>query len=246
MEMNDSSERARSVTVVPDDRLIAVNGAALFFEFEAPETLHALQWSGESGHMELTGEENRLLEAASYETEVAPYVSLWQAEKARLDKAAAEAAEEYNSLANTKARKLAEINAACDAALAALTASYPASELLTFDKQEAEAACDAALAALTASYPASELLTFDKQEAEARALLADPEASTPFLTPLAAARGMETEELARKVIAKADAFTTASGHVIGLRQKDEDRLKAAQSVEDVAAIVPDYALPEVG
>ena len=218
MEMNDSSERARSVTVVPDDRLIAVNGAALFFEFEAPETLHALQWSGESGHMELTGEENRLLEAASYETEVAPYVALWQAEKDRLDKAAAEAAEEYNSLANTKARKLAEINAACDAALAALTASYPSSELLTFDKQEAEA----------------------------RALLADPEASTPFLTPLAAARGMETEALARKVIAKADAFTTASGHVIGLRQKDEDRLKAAQSVEDVAAIVPDYALPEVG
>ena len=218
MEMNDSSERARSVTVVPDDRLIAVNGAALFFEFEAPETLHALQWSGESGHMELTGEDNRLLEAASYETEVAPYVSLWQAEKARLDKAAAEAAEEYNSLANTKARKLAEINAACDAALAALTASYPASELLTFDKQEAEA----------------------------RALLAGPEAVTPFLTPLAAARGLETEELARKVIAKADAFTTASGHVIGLRQKDEDRLKAAQSVEDVAAIVPDYALPEVG
>ena len=218
MEMNDSSERARSVTVVPDDRLIAVNGAALFFEFEAPETLHALQWNGESGHMELTGEENRLLEAASYETEVAPYVSLWQAEKARLDKAAAEAAEEYNSLANTKARKLAEINAACDAALAGLTASYPDSELLTIDKQEAEA----------------------------RALLADPEAVTPFLTPLAAARGMETEELARKVIAKADAFTTASGHVIGLRQKDEDRLKAAQSVEDVAAIVPDYALPEVG
>ena len=216
MEMNDSSERARSVTVVPDDRLIAVNGVALFFEFEAPETLHALQWSGESGHMELTGEDNRLLEAASYETEVAPYVSLWQAEKARLDKAAAEAAEEYNSLANTKARKLAEINAACDAALAALTASYPASELLTFDKQEAEA----------------------------RALLADPEAVTPFLTPLAAARGMETEALARKVIAKADAFTTASGHVIGLRQKDEDRLKAAQSVEDVAAIVPEYHLPE--
>ena len=216
MEMNDSSERARSVTVVPDDRLIAVNGAALFFEFEAPETLHALQWSGESGHMELTGEENRLLEAASYETEVAPYVSLWQAEKARLDKAAAEAAEEYNSLANTKARKLAEINAACDAALAALTASYPSSELLTFDKQETEA----------------------------RALLADPEAVTPFLTPLAAARGMEIEALARKVIAKADAFTTASGYVIGLRQKDEDRLKAAQTVEDVAAIVPEYRLPE--
>ena len=111
---------------------------------------------------------------------------------------------------------------------------------------EINAACDAALASLTADYPESELLTFDKQEAEARALLADPEAVTPFLTPLAAARGMAVEELAQKVIAKADAFTTASGHVIGLRQKDEDRLKAAQTVEDVAAIVPDYRLPEAG
>lgn len=218
MEQTETSQRAQSVTVVPDDHLIAVNGKALFFTFEAPGNLHALQWNGESGHMELTGEDNHLLDAASYETEVAPYVALWQAEKERLDKAAAEAAEEYNSLANTKARKLTEINAACDAALAALTSSYPSSELLTFDKQEVEA----------------------------RALLADPEASTPFLTPLAAARGLETEELARKVIAKADAFTTASGHVIGLRQKDEDRLKAAQSVEDVAAIVPDYRLPEAG
>ena len=109
---------------------------------------------------------------------------------------------------------------------------------------EINAACNAALAVLTASYPSSELLTFDKQEAEARALLVDPKVSTPFLTPLAAARGMATEELARKVIAKADAFTTASGYVIGLRQKDEDRIKAAQSVDDVAAIVPEYRLPE--
>ena len=204
------------VTVVPKDRLIIVDGVALNLSFDAPESMHALQWDGQRGHIEWADDDNWPLEPEAYNDEVAPYVALWQAEKDRLDKAAAEAAEEYNSLANTKARKLAEINAACDAALAALTASYPSSELLTFDKQEAEA----------------------------RALLADPEAATPFLTPLAAARGMTVEELARKVIAKADAFTTASGHVIGLRQKDEDRLKAAQSVEDVAAIVPEYRLPE--
>ena len=206
------------VTVVPKDRLIIVDGVALNFVFDAPETMHALQWDGQRGHIEWADDDNWPLEPEAYNDEVAPYVALWQAEKALRDKAAAEAAEEYNSLASTKARKLAEINAACDAALAALTAGYPSSELLTFDKQEAEA----------------------------RALLADPEAATPFLTPLAAARGLETEELARKVIAKADAFTTASGHVIGLRQKDEDRLKAAQSVEDVAAIVPEYRLPEAG
>ena len=206
------------VTVVPKDHLIIVDGVALNLAFDAPETMHALQWDGQRGHIEWEDDDNWPLEPEAYNDEVAPYVALWQAEKDRLDKAAAEAAEEYHSLANTKARKLAEINAACDAALAALTADYPSSELLTFDKQEAEA----------------------------RALLADPEAATPFLTPLAAARGLETEELARKVIAKADAFTTASGHVIGLRQKDEDRLKAAQSVEDVVAIVPEYVLPEVG
>lgn len=206
------------VTVVPKDRLIIVDGVALNLSFDAPESMHALQWDGQRGHIEWADDDNWPLEPEAYNDEVAPYVALWQAEKALRDKAAAEAAEEYNSLASTKTRKLAEINAACDAALAALTAGYPSSELLTFDKQEAEA----------------------------RALLADPEAATPFLTPLAAARGLETEELARKVIAKADAFTTASGHVIGLRQKDEDRLKAAQSVEDVAAIVPEYRLPEAG
>ena len=204
------------VTVVPKDHLIIVDGVALNLSFDAPESMHALQWDGQRGHIEWEDDYNWTLEPEAYNDEVAPYVALWQAEKDRLDKAAAEAAEEYNSLASTKSRKLAEINAACDAALASLTADYPESELLTFDKQEAEA----------------------------RALLADPEAVTPFLTPLAAARGMETEELARKVIAKADAFTTASGHVIGLRQKDEDRLKAAQTVEDVVAIVPEYRLPE--
>ena len=204
------------VTVVPKDRLIIVDGVALNLSFDAPESMHALQWDGQRGHIEWADDDNWPLEPEAYNDEVAPYVALWQAEKALRDKAAAEAAEEYNSLASTKARKLAEINAACDAALAALTASYPSSELLTFDKQETEA----------------------------RALLADPEAVTPFLTPLAAARGMEIEALARKVIAKADAFTTASGYVIGLRQKDEDRLKAAQTVEDVAAIVPEYRLPE--
>ena len=206
------------VTVVPKDRLIIVDGVALNLSFDAPESMHALQWDGQRGHIEWADDDNWPLEPEAYNDEVAPYVALWQAEKSLRDKAAAEAAEEYNSLASTKARKLAEINAACDAALAALTASYPSSELLTFDKQEAEA----------------------------RALLADPEAATPFLTPLAAARGLETEDLARKVIAKADAFTTASGHVIGLRQKDEDRLKAAQTVEDVAVIVPEYRLPEAG
>ena len=122
--------------------------------------------------------------------------------------------------------------------------------LLTLDELKAaklaeiNTGCQRMLDRLTATYPAAELLTFDKQEAEARALIAAPDTSAPLLTALAVARGIGTTELALRVIAKADAFTAASGHIIGLRQKDEDRLKAAQSVEDVAAIVPEYRLPE--
>ena len=45
-----------SVTVVPGDRLIIVDGEAIVFEspFPAPSNLHALQWNGTSGEIEWT------------------------------------------------------------------------------------------------------------------------------------------------------------------------------------------------
>ena len=110
---------------------------------------------------------------------------------------------------------------------------------------EINAACDAAIAALTASYPESELRTFDKQEAEARALLADPATSAPLLTQLAAERGISVLELAQRVQKKADAFTVASGCIIGQRQKYKDVLDAARTAEDARAVVPAYAMPAV-
>ena len=70
-------------------------------------------------------------------------------------------------LARAKARKLREINDACDAALGALTSTYPAHELDTFSKQESEA----------------------------RSWLSDTTVETPFLDALAAARGLEKAEL---------------------------------------------------
>lgn len=123
-------------------------------------------------------------------------------------------------------------------------------ELMTLDEAkvaklaEINAACDAFLAVLTASYPANEVLTFDQQKAEADAVLADPSASTPLLTPLAAARGLDVTALAQKVRVKTEAFTAISGHVIGQRQKYEDMLDDADTVAAVAAIVPEYTMPE--
>ena len=81
------------VTVVPKDRLIIVDGVALNLSFDAPESMHALQWDGQRGHIEWADDDNWPLEPEAYNDEVAPYVALWQAEKDRLDKAAAEAAE---------------------------------------------------------------------------------------------------------------------------------------------------------
>lgn len=90
-----------TVTVVPADNLVIVDGEAHVFPFEAPANLHALQWRGETGHTEWTDGPNKPLAVDDYDDRVAPFVALWETEKARLT-AEAEAAEaarlvEYNS-----------------------------------------------------------------------------------------------------------------------------------------------------
>lgn len=90
-----------TVTVVPADNLIIVDGKALVFPFDAPANLHALQWRVDSGHTEWTDAPNKPLTMEDYDDQVAPFVTLWQDEEARIDQAAAEAEAarlaEYNS-----------------------------------------------------------------------------------------------------------------------------------------------------
>lgn len=109
----------RHVTVVPSDKLIIVDGVVLCFDFSAPENMHALQWHEGSGHIEWTDDINRPLAPADYAEDVAPFVSLWEAEKAQLDEeaAAAEAARlaEYNSEESRAARIRAERDRRLDA-----------------------------------------------------------------------------------------------------------------------------------
>lgn len=107
---------------------------------------------------------------------------------------------------------------------------------------EINAAADRAISKLTATYPDREISTFDKQESEARAYAADPTASTPLLSALAQARGIELSELVQRVIVKADALAVASGSIIGQRQALEDRLDTCTTVEDVQAITVNIAM----
>ncbi|MDM8331059.1 tail fiber assembly protein [Desulfovibrio piger] len=90
-----------TVTVVPVDNLVIVDGEALVFPFKAQSNLHALQWRENEGHTEWTDGPNRPLVAADYDDQVAPFVKLWQDEKTRLEQAAADAEAarlaEYNS-----------------------------------------------------------------------------------------------------------------------------------------------------
>ena len=106
------------VTVVPADHLIIVDGAALVFPFDAPTNLHALQWRGGTGHTEWTDGPNQPLTAEDYDEQVVPFVKLWQAEKARLEKKAAEEAA-ARALPDAKSAKQSEIQNGYDAALAA-------------------------------------------------------------------------------------------------------------------------------
>ena len=124
-------------------------------------------------------------------------------------------------------------------------------ELLTLEELKAaklaqiNEGCQSALAALTPTYPEKELLTFERQEREARALLAGDGSDVAHITAIASGRGIPVEELSRKIVAKADAFSLASGLLIGRRQRYEDMLEEAQTKEAVAAIQSVYTLPEV-
>lgn len=125
------------VTVVPADRLVIVDGLALTFDFNAPKRMHALQWDGLQGHIEWDGSgheppHNEPLAADSYAGQVAPYVELWEEEKARLDQAAAEAEAARLAEYNSETARFERLRAERDQRLAAtdylLMPDYPLSD----------------------------------------------------------------------------------------------------------------------
>lgn len=123
-----------TVTVVPADNLIIVDGEALVFPFDAPANLHALQWRGGTGHTEWTDGPNQKLAAADYDEQVEPFVELWQTEKTRQEQAAAEAEAarlaEYNSEESRFERLRAERDRRLSATDYLLMPDYPLNDTL--------------------------------------------------------------------------------------------------------------------
>lgn len=121
------------------------------------------------------------------------------------------------TLPEAKAAKLSEINDACDAILNQAVSTYPQSEILTFDQQ------------------------IDEVE---KYLSSGSPSDAPLLTALAAARGIELDDLCGRIIDKRTAFSQLSGWVIGQRQRLEDILDTLETVEDVQSLDVDISLPE--
>ena len=73
------------VTVIPEDKIILVNGEGFVFDFPIPENLRALQWHDGAGHIEYNGgKQNVLLDGLDdYNINVKPFVELWEEEKER-------------------------------------------------------------------------------------------------------------------------------------------------------------------
>lgn len=123
-----------TVTVVPADNLIIVDGKALVFPFDAPANLHALQWRGDTGHTEWAGGPNKPLTTEDYDDQVAPFVKLWQDEKARLEQAAADAEAAWLAEYNSEAARFERLRAERDRRLSAtdylLMQDYPLNNIL--------------------------------------------------------------------------------------------------------------------
>ena len=118
------------VTVIPSDGIISVDGEVLFLDGITSETFHALQWHDGAGHVEPgNGLPNEELSTDDYAVRVAPFVALWEEEKARLEQAAAEAGAarlaEYNSEAARFERLRAERDRRLSATDYLLMQDYP-------------------------------------------------------------------------------------------------------------------------
>lgn len=102
----------------------------------------------------------------------------------------------------------------------------------------AQAFVDAAIN--SASTPAFEVATWSLQGAEAEAWYADKSTSTPTLDSIAARRGVPVDILRQKAYEKSIAYKALTSAIAGQRQRYEDLLAAAKTVEDIENIVVTY------
>ena len=86
------------------------------------------------------------------------------------------------------------------------------------------------------TYPDFEKLTFEVQKLDARAWNADNTVITPNVNILALNRGIDREVLLEKISIKATQFEQLSMAIVGQRQRFEDLINKATTIEELDAI----------
>lgn len=144
----------------------------------------------------------------------------------------------YDSQDSTQERLL---QAAIDSGWKEVTGNWPPAPSLVQVKNSQiafiNAKCQEALELIVLPYPPSETLTWANQYAEAQAFTSNSSAQTPMLSAIAAASRSTVSALAASVIAKATAYSSASGACVGKRQALTAQINAAQSEADVKAVI---------
>lgn len=120
------------VTIIRDDGVVGINGLFRPVDLSTlPGDIRAVQWNGESGHVEYA--EYAKAPNVPLETiaDFQPFIDHWIA--------AAPESRVPSDAAELKAGALDRINRAYGAAVAALTAGYPEDEVKSWPRQEMEA-----------------------------------------------------------------------------------------------------------
>jgi hypothetical protein len=107
------------------------------------------------------------------------------------------------------------------------------------------AAVQAKLAKVVAAYPDLEISTWWRQVAEAEAFSANPAATTTTLSTIASISNQTVATLAASVLAKAAAYSVASGTPVGQRQLYTAQVMAATDWTLIAGITA-TALAAIG
>ena len=74
-----------TLTIIPDDKVIIVDGVAVEFtdNIDIDSDIHAVQWNGSSGHVEYKSKDNTTLSSNEYES----YITLHSDEKTKQEQA---------------------------------------------------------------------------------------------------------------------------------------------------------------
>lgn len=101
---------------------------------------------------------------------------------------------------------------------------------------EINKAAEAQVAAIRRQYPQFEIDSWTEQKSEALAYQADSSAETPFLFGVAKERGISLDELVEKVMKKVELYRNTVAPVTGKRQRLEKRINTIKNSNELSFI----------